>query len=159
MHFIWGILGFVIVSYLVGLIFFNEDDPQKRLKKGLITTTILSIIGIGILIYIFNQEKKGEDDQPIYRPRVNYCESLNGSKYGSGSLWYVRFFNQEGNIFEFTGEIEGVDANGKAKRDGNELLIISGNIKGKFTLISSCQSLTGSISYKSRTESFDYSRQ
>ncbi len=90
----------------------------------------------------------------------DYCNNLNNAKFTSLGSYFVRLYNQEGDDFEFTGEVDGHDINGKARKSGNNFKILSGNVTGKFTLIDNCMNLTGNFKTKkySFDISFDYTR-
>lgn len=85
------------------------------------------------------------------------CE-LNHAKYTSGGDFYIRFYNQTNNTYEFTGQIDARSIHGTVIRNGDNLKIISGNATGKFALNEACNFLTGSFELDERVTSFDYQR-
>jgi hypothetical protein len=92
---------------------------------------------------------------------LDACDSLDNSRFtGMSGLYYLRLFNQQGNIFEFTGKIEARDVNGKLRKNGNKLIILNGNLTGEFTLLNNCQELTGHFRDEFGGDiSFDYARE
>lgn len=88
------------------------------------------------------------------------CQTLNDTRFtGMNGYYYLRLFHQKGDTYEFVGRVEARDVNGFIKREGDELVVTSGNINGRFTLLNNCQELTGHFTddYGTST-SFDYSR-
>lgn len=72
MHFLLGLIAFLVICYLVGsTLFKNDPDPDRRFRKGLITTIVLAVVGIGGLIYwmIRNEEHK---------TRIRECSGYEG---------------------------------------------------------------------------------
>ncbi|MBL0031054.1 MAG: hypothetical protein IPP27_02330 [Bacteroidetes bacterium] len=51
----------------------------------------------------------------------DYCNNLNNAKFTSLGSYFVRLYNQEGDDFEFTGEVDGHDINGKARKKWQQL--------------------------------------
>jgi len=75
----------------------------------------------------------------------NPCNIRNEATYrGSG---YITLYNQQGNVFEFSGIIARAAVNGKIRVKGKELVIIkSSNARGKLTIINGCNKMVGTLS-------------
>lgn len=62
MHLLIGLIAFLFISFLVGFaVHKNEADKDKRLRKGMITTVIIALLGLGSLGYYVFQEIEHED--------------------------------------------------------------------------------------------------
>ena len=146
-----GVIAFIYETY--------ENKVQKRQRLETLANTKESDGS--------NPDETDVQDDGMYKEesneirfKPNLCESLESVKYiDIVYMYYIRFINQNGSEYELTGHVEGTSVNGKVKITGLDLKVISGNTKGKFTLISDCEVLTGNISAGILgPTSFDYHR-
>lgn len=94
------------------------------------------------------------------KPKQESVCALNERRYGdrSGYGYFIRFYNQNNNTFDFSGKISIYSLGGKVKLQSNQIQFISGNVSGTLTLLKDCNELTGTIkpheSYSSQNIDF-----
>lgn len=169
MPLVFGIIGFLFVSYLIGLIFFKKEANEKaKFRKGAITTLILVCVMGSFSIYYFykvgqdiDKQRKEANLERLERKKdsllsrfteinKDYCSLLDEATFvdEDNHFFHLTLYNEKDNKFSFVGHIMATDINGTLKRVDDELIIISGNIEGKFTLLSACKRLIGSLVVK-----------
>ncbi|MDB5282580.1 MAG: hypothetical protein JWO06_1655 [Bacteroidota bacterium] len=109
----------------------------------------------GKTVVIFRSDLLKSDEAMIAEEKIaqaNDCFSKDDYRFVSkvrGDLDFIRFYNRNGNIFQFSANIENDKINGKLEKQGNQLVVVDagGQVQGEFTLLENCNTLVVNISH------------
>lgn len=64
MHFLLGLIAYIVICYFVGrVVFYKDPNPESRMRKGIVLTIILTVLGIGTVVYLIYKSDKDKEKQ------------------------------------------------------------------------------------------------